>query len=188
MSEPRMKSAWEIAMEKAEKLGKPSEEELRKMRRETYGPIGQGLAKKYLSGLPVRDLQKELAKYAGEEKTVVLESLTTALRGSITLDSRADADRVLEAWRVFKASRQIEQTVADIKDLLADYEKAIEGREAGAAQEAAGDLTRQLEAEGISGSALVVNAGNSAQVTQQLDAIKKEYAARLAALKEKLTL
>ncbi len=188
MSEPRMKSAREIAMEKADKLGKPSEEELRKMRQETYGPIGQGLARKYLSGLPLRDIQRELSKYAGEEKKVLLESLTIALRDSITLDSPADADRVLEAWRVLNASREIGQSIADIRSLLTDYERSKEGREARAAEEAAGDLARELEKDGISGSALVVNAGRAAQVVQQLEDIKKEYAGRLAALKGKLAL
>jgi len=183
-----MKSAWEIAMEKVEKLGKPSEEELRKARQDTYGPMGEGLAKRYLLGLPLRDFQSELKKYSGEEKKVVLESLAAALRDSITLDNRADTDKALDAWRALKPSQEIEQSIADIRSLLTDYERAKEGREARAAEKAAGDLARELEKDGISGSALVVNAGRTAQVVQQLEDIKKEYAGRLAALKEKLAL
>jgi len=40
-----MKSAWEKAMEKAEKLGKPTDEELKQIE---YVPAGNALAARYI--------------------------------------------------------------------------------------------------------------------------------------------
>ena len=46
-----IKSAWEIAVERVEGLGKLSPEELRRQKEEEYALIGQVLADKYLGGL-----------------------------------------------------------------------------------------------------------------------------------------
>ena len=56
-----MKSAWEKAMEKVEKLGKPSEEELKQLE---YFPAGNKLAARYLQEENY-DLDAELTKYKG---------------------------------------------------------------------------------------------------------------------------
>ena len=44
MSEDRIKSAWEIALEKAEKLGRLSPEEAKKRLEEKFYPRGKALA------------------------------------------------------------------------------------------------------------------------------------------------
>ena len=56
-----MKSAWEKAMEKVEKLGNLSEEELKQLE---YKPAGNKLAAKYLQEMDY-NLDAELTKYKG---------------------------------------------------------------------------------------------------------------------------
>jgi len=46
-----IKSAWELAMEKAERLGKLSPDERSRQKEEEYRSIGQTLVEKYLAGL-----------------------------------------------------------------------------------------------------------------------------------------
>jgi hypothetical protein len=187
MSEPKMKSAWEIAMEKAEKLGKLSPEENQRMRQATYGPAGEGLAKKYLSGLPLKHLEIELEKYTGDDRRMVLKSLLTVLKAEITLDRLDNTDKALEAWRAFAATEQAHRAIQDIKSLLADYERAIKSQEGKPVQEVEDEMRRQLEQEGISGSALVINIKKSPKVVMGLENLKKEYSASLIALKEELS-
>ena len=67
-----IKSAWELAMEKVEKLGKLSPEELRRQKEDKCGSIGQVLAEKYLSGSSLRELKTELDKQKGEERELVM--------------------------------------------------------------------------------------------------------------------
>ena len=74
-----IKSAWEIALEKTEKLGKLSPEELREQRRQELAPVGRGLADRYLAGLGLWQLKVELDRYKGEEKTLVTEALVSGL-------------------------------------------------------------------------------------------------------------
>jgi hypothetical protein len=57
-----MKSAYEKAMEKVEKLGKPTEEELKKLE---YIPIGNAIAARYLQEEDF-NLDAELTKHKGE--------------------------------------------------------------------------------------------------------------------------
>ena len=56
-----MKSAWEKAMEKIEKLGKPSDEELKQLE---HIPAGNRLAARFLKEENF-DLDSELTKYKG---------------------------------------------------------------------------------------------------------------------------
>ena len=58
-----IKSAWEIALEKVDKLGELSPEELKRQKEEKYALIGQALADKYLGGLDLWQLDVELDKY-----------------------------------------------------------------------------------------------------------------------------
>ena len=58
-----MKSAWEKAMERAEKLGKPSDEELKQLE---HIPTGSRLAATYL-GEEKYDLAAEISKYKDAE-------------------------------------------------------------------------------------------------------------------------
>ncbi len=64
-----IKSAWEKAMEKVEKLGKPSEEELKQLE---YVPAGNRLAARYLKEKTF-DLDAELIKYKGTGARISLQ-------------------------------------------------------------------------------------------------------------------
>lgn len=186
MAEPRMKSSWEIAMERAEKLGKPSAEEIKKRREETCVPIGQALAKKYLSGLPMRDVHIELEKYKGEDTKVVVEAFLGLLKDSLFLDQPDDADRAIEAWRLFRPSSDTDKVLREIKDLFGTYDEAKKVEEGRAIPQVEEDLLRQLEEEGIAGSAVVVNSKKSISTAKSLDNVRKDYAEKLEKLKEKL--
>ena len=185
MSE-QIKSAWEIAMEKAEKLGKLSEEEMKKTRRDTYGLIGGGIAKKYLSGLPIRDLHIELGKYTGDERELVMEFLFSTLAAAISLDDVEGTIKALDAWLSIKQSDETGTAVNDINNLLQDYKNEIETKDESAAGEAEKDILHQLEGEGISGPAILPNLTKSSRIIQIKENIKKEYSAKLAAMKNKL--
>jgi hypothetical protein len=78
-----IKSAWEIAMERAEKLGKLSPEELKRQREKEYAVIGQALAEKYLGGLDLRQLEVDLDKYEGEKREWVKKMAMVKLAQSI---------------------------------------------------------------------------------------------------------
>ncbi len=92
-----IKSAWELAMEKVDKLGKLSPEELRQQKEDKCRSIGQGLAEKYLSGSSLRDLKLELDRHKGEEGELVRVALASKLIDAIELGDAERLAKVVEA-------------------------------------------------------------------------------------------
>ncbi len=181
-----MKSAREIAMEKAEKLGKLSPEELKKRRDETCVPVGQALAKKYLAGWPMRDVRIELDKFKGDDLKTVVDAWLKALTAGMSLDSAAGITRVLEAWRLFRPSPQLEKVAGELHGLVEGFEKARGEAEARALPRAGDEVRRELEKQGISGSAITVNLAKARSKLKAVEEIKKEYGVKLEKLEEEL--
>ena len=123
-----MKSAWEKAMEKADKLGKPSDDELKQLE---HVPAGNRIAARYL-GEESYDLDAELTKYKGTgvRKYVVLGAEEIFLR-NITLprDDRAKqtTKKAMAGIRLLKENKnQLEPIFDLIENLLTYYEQAFQ--------------------------------------------------------------
>jgi len=70
-----LKSAWEIAQEKANRLGKLSAEEMEQQERQGYRQIGQGLAQKWLDSSQQLDMTAELNKHEEKEREIIKQAL-----------------------------------------------------------------------------------------------------------------
>ena len=92
----KIKSALEIALEKAEKLGAPSEEEKLEARREKLTATAEALARRYLNGLPLRDTEVELAKLPAGDTAAVRQHLKSHLLEAIDIESPVRTTRL---WR-----------------------------------------------------------------------------------------
>ena len=118
-----MKSAFERAMERAEGLGKPSDEDLKKWK---YIPEGEKLAAKYLrEGF---DLTAELNKYDDKVRRHVVEGAQGVFVRNIDLP-RNDAakrknKRVMEAIKEMKRDKVgIENVYTKMRRIFNHYEK-----------------------------------------------------------------
>ncbi len=68
----KIKSTIELAMEKAAKLPRLTEEELRQQQEKEYGPRGRAIGGRFLAGdLAAEDLDAELSRYQGEQGEIV---------------------------------------------------------------------------------------------------------------------
>jgi hypothetical protein len=184
LSVGEIRSAWEIAMEKVERLGKLSPDELRQQREQEYGSIGQLLADKYLAGLALWQLKVELDKYSGEQKGPVGMALTSRLIDAIELRDREKLERAIEG---ILALKQNEPGVVGIKNeveqLLGEYRQEEERAE-GEAEESAREVLRRL---GISGSAIgAVQPEAIPECRESLDELARPYEERLDGLKARL--
>jgi len=179
-----IKSAWEIAMEKAERLGKLSPDERRRQREQEYSSIGRLLADKYLAGLALWQLEVELDKYTGEQKKLASSALLSRLADAIELGSPERLERALDG---ILALKQNEPGVAGIKDeivrLLRKYRQE-EDRGKREAEESAREVLSRL---GISGSAIgSVRPETIPECKQSLDDLARPYEQRLGELKARL--
>ena len=118
-----MKSAWEKAMEKVEKLGKLSEEELKQLE---YQPVGSKLAAKYLQETNY-SLDTELVKYKGTGvRSYVLQGAQEILLRNIFLPKnehdKQTASRAMTGLKLLKENKKLLDTTIDrITNLLNYY-------------------------------------------------------------------
>ena len=121
-----MKSAWEKALEKVEKLGKPTEEELKKLE---YIPAGNTLAAKFLQEEKF-DLDAELTKYKGSgSRQYVIQGIQEIFMRNIALHHNEHDKKVtLRAMTGIKMlkdnKKQVDVISERINNLLSYYEQA----------------------------------------------------------------
>lgn len=163
MTEDRVKSAREIAMEKIARIAGFSPEELAKQKHSEFGPRGESIARKYLDGT-VRgtDLQRELGKYHGEEGQIVRRSFISYLCKSIELIDAARSRKAMQGVRLIAGEDvRFEELKKEYEQILAEFEQQTQQ---------AYTVFETIEKErlrtiGVSGSAIRPNVKESAGST-----------------------
>lgn len=185
MSQDRIKSAWEIALEKAERMGKLSPEEAKKRQEEEYLPRGHALAEKYIKGLPLRDLEMELKRYE-REREVVRKGMMVTFVSAISLEGTEQSSRALEGLILAGDGPGVLEIKEKISSLLKKYNEARESLFKSSERAIAEKVKAQLEKEGLTGSSLKVNALASQEWQEASEKLRAEYLQELNSLKKKL--
>jgi hypothetical protein len=121
-----MKSAWEKAMEKAEALGKPTENELKKLE---YIPAGNTIAAKYLQESKF-SIEAELEKYKDNvARPYVIQGIQEIFIRNITLPhDEHDKNMLQKAMAGIKLlkdnKKQLDAVFEQINTLVTYYEQA----------------------------------------------------------------
>ena len=200
-----LKSAWEIAQGKADKLGKLSAEELQQQREEKCRQIGQAIAQRYLDNLEPLDLGIELDRHPEEERELIKRAVASRLIQALDLSSRSETSpdttgrhgRVKQNNRsggVYLRLERITQGIASlepksgaiterVRQLFQEYEGAT--REARHEIERKGkEILHQLR---ISGTAVGdINVEAMPQWQQTWHRLRKPFEPRLDNLKQEL--
>jgi len=145
-----IKSAWEIAQEKASKLGELSPEEREKQRQDRCRLIGKSLAEKYLSQYDTHLLQAELSKHSAQDKDLISEAAIHRLIKGIDLKYDQTLDKISQGILTLTNTATAIETLGKIKELFQEYDEA-ENREGQEIEKAGRELLHQLR---ISGSAI----------------------------------
>jgi len=120
-----LKSAREIAQERANRLGKLSAEEQEQQERQGYRQIGQVLAQKWLDSSQRLDITAELNKHKEKEREIikqaVIEHLAEAIEFTTTLGINS-VERVIEA--VSSLRPELQPKAEEIGQLVQEYEGA----------------------------------------------------------------
>jgi hypothetical protein len=118
-----MKSAFEVAMEKAAKLGKVSDEEAAQWK---YIPEGEKLAAGYLRD--ERNLITELARYDEDARKFVVKGATEILLRNISIPRsdfvKKNTKRAMEGVKVLKRDKVgVENVFSKIRRILNHYQR-----------------------------------------------------------------
>ena len=116
MEEERIKSAFELAMERISGLPELTPEEIAAQKEKEFGPIGTTLAVKYMSGaISGSELPIELNRHPQDRRKIIRRALISALCREMLLDGARET--------AMKALQGIEQIAPEKRDSLAKAEK-----------------------------------------------------------------
>jgi len=146
-----LKSAWEIAQERANKLGKLSAEEKEQQERQGYRQIGQALARKWLDSSRQLNITAELNKHEEKERSIIKQAAIEHLVEAIELTTGQgikSVKRVIEAISSLKP--ELQSKAEAIGQLVQEYE----GAEQKIRQELESNYRQTLHQLRISGTAI----------------------------------
>lgn len=179
-----LKSAWEVAQERASRLGKLSAGEKEQQERQGYRQVGQVLAQKWMDSSQRLDVTAELDKHEekGREiiKQAIIEHLIEAV-GFANTQAVNNVKRVIEAISSLKPALQ--PRAEEMTQLLQEYEAA----EQQIRQELESNYRETLHQLRISGTAVdAINVEDNPQWQVARQGLVESLAPRLNALKQAL--
>jgi len=146
-----LKSAWEIAQERANRLGKLSAEEEEEQARQRCDQIGQVLAQKWLDGSQELDISAELNKHNEEERDIIKQAIIEHLAEAIEFTATQDINRMKQAIEgIGSLGPELLPKAEEIGKLVQEYE----GVEQKIRQELESDYGETLHQLRISGTAV----------------------------------
>lgn len=179
-----LKSAWEIAQERVDRLGKLSSDEKAQQETQRYRQIGQALARKWLDSSRQADIRAELSQQEAEGREAIRQAIVHHLVESVDITSTPSADSatgILEAISTLEP--HLKPKVEETARLLRDYEQA----EARLRQEFEAEYRQVLHQMRISGSAVgAINLEPDERWQQARGALLAESGTALQDLKQEL--
>jgi hypothetical protein len=179
-----LKSAWEIAQQRANRLGELSAKEREQQERLAYGQIGQGLAQKWLDSSQRLDMTAELNKYEDKERDAIRKAVIERLLEAIELPPAQGINSVKRIVEAISGLRPETQPKAEeIGQLVQEYELA----EQKIRQELERNFRETLHQLRISGTAIdATNMEASPHWQPARQGLIEDFAPRLGNLKQAL--
>ena len=179
-----LKSAWEIAQERANRLGKLSAEEKDQQERQGYRQIGQALAQKWLYSAQQLDMAAELNKHEEKERDTIKQAIVEHLVGAIdfaTVQGINSVKRVIEG--LISLGPELQPKAEEMGQLAQEYE----GTEQKIRQELESSYRGTLRRLRISGTAVAaINLVANPQWQSARQELVEAFTARLNDLKQAL--
>jgi hypothetical protein len=178
-----IKSAWEIAQEKADKLGELTSEERKKQREDRCRLIGKTLAEKYLSRHDARLLEAELSKHSVRDKELISRAVLHRLVEGIDLRYSLKLDEIGQGILSLSKAEASAQIMDEIKEIFHEYREA-ENKERQEIERAGREILHQLR---ISGTAISqINIRAKEEWLKQLNELAQPFEEKLNNLKQEL--
>lgn len=178
-----IKSAWEIAQERAGKLGELSAEELERQRQDKCRLIGESLAEKFLSHRDISFLKDELKKHTAQDKDLISRAAIDRLIKGLDLFYPTELAEISLGILTLSNSPTTSKILDEIKALFREYAEA-EDNERQEIEQAGGEMLHQLRISGSAVGRLNIRAKEEWQ--KKLEQTAKPFDERLNYLKQEL--
>jgi hypothetical protein len=181
----RIKSAWEIALERAQRM-EVTPEELKRQKEERCALAGEAIAQKYLDGFDLQQLREDLGRQPAEDRELVARAAARKLADSLELGDYELLARVVEGVALLRGEGGAEKARAlkgSFSVLYDSYRSAL--RKKTGEVEAAGRAV--LARLGVSGEAVAaINPAVNREWAQALEAVARSHEKEFARYKEEL--
>ena len=179
-----LKSAWEIAQEKANRLGKLSAEEREQQEKQRYRQIGQVLAQKWLDSSRRPNITEELSKYEEREREIIKQALIEHLAEVAELTTAQGIDNTKKAIEALSGlGPEWQPKAEEMSELVQEYE----GAEQKIRQELESSYRETLHKLRISGTAVdAINIEANPQWQLARQGLVEDFTPRLNDLKRAL--
>src|SRR4030042_2212146 len=179
-----LKSAWEVAQERANRLGKLSAEEKEQQQKQGYRQIGQALAQKWMDSSQRLDVTAELGKYEEKDRDVIKQAMIEQLIGVFGFANIRDIDNMKWVIKAISSLRpELQPWAEEMGQLVQEYELAEQKMR----QELEGSYRATLHQLRITGTAVdVINIETNSQWQQARQGLVCAPSPRLNASKQAL--
>lgn len=182
-----MKSALERALERADRMGKLSPEEMQRQNEARYIPAGEAIVQRFFEHGHISILAEQLDKLENEGKAIAARSALSTLIESIDLDNRDMTERALEGINGLERSDHIGRISEDMVDLFGQYAWQNKLWYEENAEDAGKEVKERMASAGISGNAVAgINIDNDEEWSRKSDELRSEFNSRLNELKKAL--
>lgn len=179
-----LKSAWEVAQERASRLGKLSAEEKKQQERQSYRQIGQALAQKLMDGSQRLDLTAELSKHEEEGREIIKQALIEHLIEAIEFETARGINSVKRITEAISSLRpELQPRTEELGQLVQEYELA-EQKMRQELESHYGETLHRLRISGTAVDAINIEDNPRWQLARQ--ELAEAFAPRLNALKQAL--
>jgi uncharacterized membrane protein len=179
-----LKSAWEVAQERADRLGKLSAEEKEQQETQRYRQVGRVLAQKWMDSSQQLDVTAELSKQEEKGREIIKQAIIEHLIEAIGFANTQAVDRAKKLIEAISSLKpELQPKAEEMSQLVQEYELAEQKiRQALESHHRA--TLHQLR---ISGTAVdVVNIEDNPQWQLARQGLVESLAPRLNALKQAL--
>jgi len=180
-----LKSAWEIAQEKASKLGKLSSEEEQRQREEKCRQIGQAVTQRWLDGSQPQNLATEINSYTEKEKSLIKQDIIGYLIEAVDFQSSKSGMSGLE--RAIQGIASLEPKSQPVLERITELAQEYGQAKRKTRQELESNCKEVLHQLRISGTAVGdINLEAMPQWQQAQQRLSETFRPRLDSLKQEL--
>jgi len=176
-----LKSAWEVAQEKANKLGKLSPQEIQQQRKQECWQIGSAIAQKYLNDIEPPNLAAELNNYPTEERDLIKPAILNYLVQAMDLKSHSKLEKIIQGIAIIDPNLQ--SIIERIRELDQEYAQAVRKTRQGV-ENRGRETLHQLRVSGTAVGGINIEATQEWQ--QSWNKLTEPFAPRLDNLKREL--
>lgn len=182
-----MKSAMERALERAERMGKLSQEEMRQQQESRYVPIGEAIAQRFFEHGYTSILVEQLDKLDAAGKEIATRSALTTLINSIDIENKELTERAFDGIIGLRDSKDSVILGNHVMTLFGQYEWEKKLWYEENSEEIGKEVKEHLARSGISGSAVAeINIANDEEWARKSDELRAEFDSRLGEIRQEL--